>query len=166
MSAPSELAGPLSALFGSAEQVAGHSLVVLLDFESGHRYGLMVTADGAGDHGRWARAANGKITPFGPGEEHAFVELLEHPRRDVEAHIEKRAAAVGLPALAAAWSLPGVELVRAMLNGPSQHFARLALEWLLPTELRELRAEILACSENRDFPEAVRALAQHLILRD
>jgi hypothetical protein len=166
MTAPSEIAQPLAALFASAEQVAGHAFVALLDFESGPRYGLLATADGTGDHGRWARASGGKITPFGPGEAPSFVELLEHPRRDVETLIEKRAAALGLPALATAWSLPATDLVRAMLAGPSQHFARLAMEWLLPTELRELSAELRACSENRDFPEPVRALAAHLIPRE
>ncbi len=161
-----ELQEKLKSLHGGAEAFAGEAFVALLDFGSGLRYGLVATADGAGDHGRWAVAHEGKLRVFGSGSERDFIELLEHPRRDVDAQIEGAAAKAGLPGLETAWSLPSIELLRATLRGRSQHFARLALAWILPTELRELRADLRACAENDSFPDAVRRQAEHLIVRE
>jgi hypothetical protein len=162
----SELSERLLAHFSGAEVLEARAFVSLIDFDTGLRYGLVTTEDGSGEHGRWAVASQGKVTLFESGGERAFVELVEHPRREVEAKIEAAATKLGLPPLDTTWSLPTIDLLRALMRAGSQHYARLALGWVLPSELRELRSDIQAVANNNSFPAGVRSLAERMIVAE
>ena len=138
-----------------ADEVAGKAFIPLIKLDSGCDYGL---AEGP----TWARSDGTTLTVFSADTVRAFVEVFEHPRREFEDRVEKRAGEVGLPATEAAWSFPALQLVRAMLAEETAYFVRLALLWLLPTELREMRADIQAVSEREEMPQALRDLAVHL----
>jgi hypothetical protein len=57
-----------------------------------------------------------------------------------------------------------VEVIRAVLARQSSYLTRLALEWIRPTELRELRREILAVREVPNLPVAVKQYAERLVV--
>jgi hypothetical protein len=62
------------------------------------------------------------------------------------------------------FAFPVADLVRAVLDKRISYLTRLALAWLRPTELRELRAEILAVSKDSFMPSPVRDLAGRLVV--
>lgn len=147
---------------GGAELVGQHPFVPMLVLESTMRVGL--THDGCSDSFVWALADGQTLTLFSASTAAMFVEVFEHRRDDFESRLGQGAAGVGLPAEATAWSFPAVQLVRAMLASPSPHFRRCALGWLLTTELRELRADILRVAADTATPTALRELARRMVV--
>jgi hypothetical protein len=142
---------------GRVEDVGGARFLPLVELASGARLGL-------DEVGRWAlaEAEATELRPVVPGAERTFVELCEQPRRELEARIEAAAGALGFSADALLASLPSVAIVRSLLGLRSAHVVRLALLWLLPSELRELRVEIAAVAADERHPRAVRELAARL----
>ena len=112
----------------------------------------------------WAFAEGDRLVKFAKETARHFVEVLEHPRRELDDRIEREAASRGLPGDETLFSFPSVELVRAILETRAAHFCNIALRWLLPTELRELRADIQAVANDEELPEALRDLAAHLVV--
>lgn len=163
---------------GAIERVGGDAFFGLLTFESGCRIGLALgdaeqaaacwaavsgpAMDGAAVDG--AAVDGAVLTKFAESDAIKFVELIEHPRADIEARIEQAAKELELPAQSVVFSLPVVELVRAMLEKERAHFCRQCLLWLLPSELRALRAEIAAVAENELLPRQLRDLAARLVV--
>jgi hypothetical protein len=155
----SELLSALAALVaaGDAETLGKHHYVPVFTLDSGARCGLV-------EDGRWALAEGDNLVLFGDGDERAFVEVVEHRRSDVDERIELGAKALGLSVDQVLFSFPAVELTRALLATRSGHFVRLALEWLLPSELRSLRGEIAAVAADPHFQTSLRDLAQRMVV--
>jgi hypothetical protein len=144
---------------GDSEQVQERHFVGIFTLDSGLRYGLV-------DDLGWALVDGDQLTVFQSGNEPAFVEVLEHPRREFDERLEKGAAAMGFPAEDVLFSFPTMELVRVMLEGSSQHFCRLAIMWVQPSELRPLRAVLSGVAESPAWPAALRELAARLVVAE
>jgi hypothetical protein len=142
---------------GDTESFGERRFISLYTLESGARCGIVE------DLG-WALAHGPELVRFAPGTEKRFVEVLEQARADFEAGLEHGAVNKGFAAQDLVWSFPAIELVRALLATGSPHFTRVALLWLLPTELRELRAEIERAADDARLPDAVRDLARRLVV--
>ncbi len=144
---------------GKGQSVADTVFIPLLTLDSGSVIGLDKEA-------HWvATSPDGtSVHPFGPGEEKWFYEAAENPRSDFEEQLGQGAKQAGLEADPVVFSFPSVDLVREVLGINSQYFARLGLLWLLPSELRPLRKEIVAVAENDKYPRQVRELAQRLVV--
>jgi hypothetical protein len=136
--------------------------VEILSFDA--RFGVACDADG--ENVAWARQVEpgAALVRFTPTAAKHFVELLEQPRRGLDEQIEAAAHKLGMPVDPLLLSLPSVELVRAMLKSGSPHYCRVALQWLVPTELRELRDDIAPLVDDRNLPIMVRELAEHLLV--
>jgi hypothetical protein len=136
----------------------GSRFVPLVTLDSGARVGLDAEA-------RWLLAPEtGAPVPFSPTTAHLFHEVLEQKRRRFDDALEEAARAAGLPAEAALFSFPAVDVVRAVLAKEHPYLTRLALEWIGPTELRLLRAEIQSVTRAQGMPVPVRELAERLIV--
>ena len=144
----------------AAQQPGDDRIVVLMTLESGSRYGLTLV----GDHPTWARDDGSAVTIFGEGTERAFVEVFEQSRSEFDTLVDSGAAQAGLPVEAALFSFPVEALVRAMLATRSAHYCRLALAWLLPSELRPLRADIAPVASDTSMPHDIRDLAERLVV--
>ena len=142
---------------GEAVAVGELSFVSVLELASGARYGLL-----AGP--RWAVLEGERLIPFAPGDEKAFVEALEYPRREFDDLLEAGARARGFDGEAVMFTFPALELVQAMLVSGSPHFTRVALHWMRPTEIRAARAQLVAVTQNQLMAQAVRQLAERLIV--
>jgi hypothetical protein len=142
---------------GAGERLGESPYLPVLRLESDARLGVDA-------QGRWVLVPAGasELVAFGPGAEPRFVEVVELDRDDFEHQVSDQANALGLDAVAVLLSFPAVPLIRSLLQSESSHVLRLALEWLLPSELREARAEIDAVAANRLLPQAVRDLARRL----
>lgn len=101
---------------------------------------------------------------YGPEREHVLAEVLEWKRRAFDDALEQGAAALGLPADELLVAFPAVELARAMLQHDSAYLVRLALQWLLPSELREARPDIVAVTKRSTLPRPIKELAQRLVV--
>jgi hypothetical protein len=108
------------------------------------------------------RPTTGAPAPEPPAAAHHFHEVLEWKRSRFDDSVEAAARAAALPVDEAVFSFPAVDVVRAVLAKQHAYMTRLALEWLRTTELRELRAEIVAVGRALDMPVAVKDLAERL----
>lgn len=132
--------------------------VPLAPLESGATIGLDV-------HGGWViHRTDLGLAHWAEGDEPRFTEAVELRRHQFEERLAAGAAAAGLPAEDVVLTFPSVPLVRALLHKRSAHVCRLALLWLLPSELRELRADIAAVAADTQLPRAVRDLAARLVV--
>ena len=130
----------------------------LLTLESGQRIGLTAAA-------AWvAVPAEGPPRVFTADEAHAFYEVLESKRSEVEDRLEEAARAAGLPPDDVVLAFPAAAVVRAVLGKNLPYMTRLALLWLRATELRELRADIVAVSRSPGMPVPIKDLAERLIV--
>jgi hypothetical protein len=149
-------------LEGGAGDVAGpgpERFLPLVTLDSGARCGL-----DAG--GRWLIAPDDgrPIVRYAPADAHLFHEVLEQKRRRFDDAIEDAARAAGLPAEEVLFAFPAVEVIRAVLAKEHPYLTRLALEWIGPTELRLLRAEIRAVTRVTHMPLPVKELAERLVV--
>jgi hypothetical protein len=142
---------------GEAEKLGERHFMTVLTLESGMRYGLV-------EDGRWAVVEEGALTVFEPGKEVLFVEVFEVPRLEFDERLERRGKELEFGADDLLYSFPVIELVGAMLGSASPHFRRMALMWLLPTELRALRDRISSVAADRSMPAALRELAQRMVV--
>ena len=149
------------------ESIADRRFVALLTLDSGMRYGLHFDVDEQGvvTHApAWAVEREGALTCFDVDTAKHFVEVLEHDRRQFEERLEARAREVGLPEMDVVFSFPAFDLVRAMMSSESHHYMRLGMSWLLPSELRELRAALITIRDNGELPDRLRSLAHRLVV--
>ncbi len=133
----------------------------LFQLDSEIRYGL----DGTG---RWSLVApdENALRVFAAGTEAWFIEWLEHARDDIESAARAGAQTCGLPSDLVEASMPAVELVRAVLVSRSVFGCRRALQWLWPSELRAVRAELVELADDSAMPQPVRQLAAHLVVTE
>lgn len=146
---------------GAGEDLPGAKgrILVLATLDSGARCGL-------DEAGAWILVNEGAAEPvrFSTDGAYLFHEALEWKRSRFEAAIEEGARALGLPESDVVFSFPAVDVVRAVLAKQAAYMTRLALEWLLPSELRELRADIAAVRKQDNMPAPVKQLAERLIV--
>jgi len=144
---------------GAGESIAGASFLPLFALDSGAVIGLDATAT-------WVIVPDDGRPPIicVSGAEHALIEAIESKREDFDAQLEAAAREKGLPPEAVSFAFPAVALVRGVLSGPSAYLIRLALRFLRPTELRDVRAEIVAIAESKNLPGSTKDLAKRLIV--
>jgi hypothetical protein len=137
----------------------GERFLALVTLDSGARCGLDREA-------RWLLVPDDAGAPlrFSPADAHLFHEPLEWKRARFDDAIEEAARALGLPAEDVLFSFPAVAVIRAVLAKQVAYLTRLALSWIGPTELRELRRDILAVAKSREMPAPVKELADRLVV--
>jgi hypothetical protein len=162
------MASPLEPLLrelldgGAGEPLAGlpdgGRFLPLVTLESGQRIGLTAAAT-------WiAVPAEGPPRPYAAEDAHIFYEVLEVKRADFESLLEEASRAAGLPPDDVVLEFPAAGVVRAVLGKGLPYMTRLALLWIRTTELRELRADILAVSRSPLMPVPIKELAEHLVV--
>jgi len=131
----------------------------LLTLDSGARCGLDREAG-------WVLVPDDGREPvrYAAGHAYLFHEALEWKRARFDDTVEAAARAQGLPAEAVLFSFPAVEVIRAVLAKGAPYLTRLALQWIAPTELRELRRDIKVVSVHPDMPVPTKELAERLIV--
>jgi hypothetical protein len=143
---------------GGGEIAEGQRFLPLVTLDSGARYGL--DKDLA-----WILvSAEGVTVRYAPAQAHLFHEALEWKRARFDDAIEAGAKAHGLPPEGVLFSFPAVAVIRAVLAKQASYLTRLALQWIGPTELRELRAEIKDVIGQDNMPVPVRELAERLLV--
>ncbi|WP_437516635.1 hypothetical protein [Sorangium sp. So ce1099] len=142
---------------GGGEPIEGGRFLPLVTLESGARVGLDSAATWV-----FAPEGGGAAQAFAPERGRIFFEVLESKRDDFDASIEAAAKAAGLPPEEVAFSFPAAEVVRAVLARGLPSMTRLALSWLRLTEVRALRADIMAVSRDPTMPVPIRDLAERL----
>lgn len=143
---------------GGGEPLEGGRFLPLVTLESGARVGLDSSAT-------WVFAPEGGGAAQALAHERGrvfFFEVLESKRDDFDASIEAAARAAGLPPEEVAFSFPAADVVRAVLARGLPSMTRLALSWLRLTEVRALRADIMAVSRDPTMPVPIRDLAERL----
>lgn len=138
---------------------AGERYLPLCTLDSGAQVGLdhearwLIVPDDGKPATRWA-------------EESAwlFHEPLEWKRSRFDDALEDAARTLGLPPEDVAFHFPAVEVIRAVLSKQASYTTRLALSWIRPTELRELRRDIVAVTKHEDMPAAIKAFAERLVV--
>jgi hypothetical protein len=161
MTSSIEQFGALKAQDGALDSVEGRPFLTLVTMESGMQFGL-VERDGALC---WARAASGVLVFFEPGTERRFLEWFEEDREAFEDAIAEAASTRGFDGRAVADSVPAMALVEGILALRTPLVCRLALRWVLPTELRPLRSAIAGVAADRTLPQDVRDLAERMTVR-
>jgi hypothetical protein len=138
---------------------AGDRFLPLVTLDSGARCGL----DAAG---RWILVPDDGRAPvrWAPELAHLFHEPLEWKRDRFDDAIEQAARALGLPPDDVVFAFPAIEVIRAVLAKQQSYLTRLALQWIRPTELRPLRADIVAVTKQDDIPAAIKLLAERLVV--
>jgi hypothetical protein len=146
---------------GGGEALEGGRFLSLATLESGARVGLDAS-------GAWTLVPDDGSAPRAYAQEHGhvFFEVLESKRDEFDAKIEEGARAVGLPPEQVVFSFPAIGVVRAVLAKGLPYMTRLALQWLRLTELREVRADIVAVSRDPMMPSPVRDLAARLTVAE
>ena len=143
---------------GGGEELGGQRFLPLVTLESGARYAIDAEL-------RWiVIASNGEASVVSAEKAHLLHEALEWKRDRFDAEIEAAAKTHGLPVDDLVFSFPVFDLARAVLSRQSSYMTRLALEWLRPTELRPLRAEIKAVLDKPNIPSPIKDLAARLVV--
>jgi hypothetical protein len=143
---------------GEVAPTGADPFVPLVTLDSGARCGLDREA-------AWLFVPeSGPTVRYAPATAHLFHEVLEHKRRRFDDAVEDAARALGLPAEQVLFSFPAVDVIRAVLAKEHPYLTRLALEWIAPTELRSLRAEIRAVTQAMGMPLPVKELAARLVV--
>jgi hypothetical protein len=156
---PTAVVATVAALLsaGAGEALGEARFLPLVTLDSGARCGL----DAAG---RWVLVPDDgrPAVAFDPADAHLFHEVLEWKRARFDDALEAGARAAGIPHDDVVLGFPAVPIVRAVLAKEHAYLTRLALEWIAPTELRELRDAIRAAGRGPNMPLAVRQLAERL----
>jgi len=154
------LASRLAEILDTGGEPAGDQrFVPLVTLDSGVRCGL-------DREGRWLLVPGDGRAPvrFDPGVAHLFHEALEWKRARFDDAVETEARALGLPAEEIVFGFPAIDVIRGVLAKEHPYLTRLALEWIAPTELRALRAELRAVTRTANMPLAVKELAERLVV--
>lgn len=131
----------------------------LITLDSGARVGL--DQDGAFV---FVRAEDPNIIPYSPEQAYVFHEVVESKRNHFDDALEESANALGLPGIDVSIAFPTLPIVRAVLAKNMHYTTRLALTFLRPTELRDMRDEIKRIAEDRYLPTGLRDFAERLLV--
>lgn len=144
---------------GGGELFFSSRFFPLVELDSGARVGLDVQA-------RFVITIPESLCVYSPNAGHMFHEVLEMSRNKFDDALENGAKSHGLPALEVSLAFPASGIVRAVLIKNMHYTTRLALQWLRPSELRDVQTEIRQIVEDRRTPTALRDFANRLIVRD
>lgn len=155
----SPLAARIAEIFARGEGQGEPPFLPLVTLDSEARYGLDAER-------RWILAGPEGAAPLviSKSNVHLFHEALEWKRSRFDDAVTDAARALGLPEDEVVDSFPVFDLVRAMFERRVVFLTRLSLAWLRPSELREVRAEILVVSKDPLMPAPVRDLATRLVV--
>jgi hypothetical protein len=147
----------IAEIFARGEGSGEPPFLPLVTLDSEARYGLDAEL-------RWVLVAAEGTAPVVIRKDnvHLLHEALEWKRDRFDDAVTEAARAFALPEDEIVYSFPVIDLVRAILDKRVSYLTRLALSWLRPTELRELRAEIVSVSKDSFMPAPVRGLAERL----
>lgn len=144
---------------GAGEPIFSTRFFPLVELDSGSRVGLDA-------EGRFAITHPDALWVFATEHGHMFHEVLEWPRNKFDDALEQGAKLHGLPALEVSLSFPAAEIVRAVLIKNMHYTTRLALQWLRPSEIRDVQVEIRRITEDRKTPTVLRDFAARLLIRE
>lgn len=155
----STLRARITEVLAQAEGADAPRFLSLVTLESGARYGLDADL-------RWVLAAaeTGAVVTLDKDSVHLLHEAIEWKRDVFDDALADGARAHALPVDEVVDAFPVADLLRAVLDKRISYLTRLALAWLRPSELRALRAEILAVSKDSFMPAPVRGLAERLVV--
>ncbi len=144
---------------GKGEPLGATRFFALITLDSGARIGLDQT-------GRFVlvREEDPQLVAFSIEDAYFFHEVVESRRRSFDEAVEESAKGLGLPAIEVSLAFPAVEIVRAVLLKNMHYTTRLALGWLHPSELRDVRDEIKRIATDRYTPTSLRDFAERLIV--
>lgn len=142
---------------GKGETIFSTRFFPLVELDSGARVGLDAQA-------RFAVTLPDSLCVFAPEAAHMFHEVLEWKRNKFDDALEAGAKTHGLPAIEVSLSFPATGIVRAVLVKNMHYTTRLALQWLRPSELRDVQAEIRMIAADRATPTALRDFALRLLV--
>lgn len=151
----------LSLLFenGGGEPTPLGRVLALLTLESETRIAIDA------DKRFYALPADGRpVMRCEAGSEYMFYEVLESRRNHFEDQLCEAARKHSLPELELLSAFPSVEIIRGVLEKNMAHTTRLALLWALPSELRDLRADIIKASKAKHMPAAILELCERLVV--
>lgn len=151
----------LSAIFeaGGGEDAADSRVLALAALESETRIAIDA------EKRFYALPPEGRA-PFRcePGNEYMFYEVLESKRSAFEDQLCEAARKHSLPENELLSAFPSIEIIRGVLEKNMAHTTRLALLWALPSELRELRADIIKASKAKNMPAAIKQLCERMVV--
>jgi hypothetical protein len=155
----STLRARIAEVLGRGEGAGEPRFLPLLTLDSGARYGLDAEL-------RWilVAAEGGAVVAIDMDTVHLLHEAIEWKREAFDEALAEAARTHNLPEDEVVFSFPVAALIRAVLEKRISYLTRLALAWLRPSELRELRVEILAVSKDSFMPAPVRGLAERLVV--
>jgi hypothetical protein len=144
---------------GSGETVFAARFFPLVELDSGARVGLDAQA-------RFAITQPDALWVYAPEEGHMFHEVLEWKRNKFDDALEEGAKAHGLPPIEVSLSFPASGIVRAVLVKNMHYTTLLALQWLRPSEVRDVQVEIRRIVEDRKNPTVLRDFARRLLVSE
>jgi hypothetical protein len=142
---------------GAGETLFSTRFFSLVELDSGARVGLDA-------QGQFAIALPDALVVFAPDDGHMFHEVLEWKRNKFDDALEEGAKAHGLPPIEVSLAFPAVGIVRAVLVKNMHYTTRLAMQWLRPSELRDVQVELRRIATDRATPTALRDFANRLLL--
>jgi len=142
---------------GAGEPLFATRFFPLVELDSGARVGLDAQA-------RFVIALPDELCICSFDNGHMFHEVLEWNRNKFDDALEQGAKPHGLPPLEVSLSFPASEIVRAVLVKNMHYTTRLALQWLRPSELRDVQVEIRKIAEDRKTPTVLRDFAARMLL--
>lgn len=149
----------IAEIFARGEGQGEPPFLPLVTLDSDARYGLDAQL-------RWILAGPDGAAPvvIDKGNVHLLHEALEWKRSRFDDAVADSARALGLPEDEIVDSFPVFDLVRALFERRVVFLTRISLEWLRNSELREVRAEILAVSKDPKMPGPIRDLAARRVV--
>lgn len=144
---------------GGGELFFSSRFFPLVELDSGARVGLDTQS-------RFVVTLPESLCVYSPNAGHMFHEVLEWSRNKFDDALENGAKSHGLPAVEVSLAFPASGIIRAVLIKNMHYTTRLALQWLRPSELRDVQTEIRHIVEDRATPNTLRDFANRLILRD
>lgn len=144
---------------GGGEAIFATRFFPLVELDSGARVGLDAQA-------RFAITLPDALCTYAPEAGHMFHEVLEWKRSKFDDALEEGAAVHGLAPIEVSLAFPATGIVRAVLVKNMHYTTRLALQWLRPTELRDVQVEIRHIVQDRATPTQLRDFAARLLVRE
>ena len=142
---------------GGGETIFATRFFPLVELDSGTRVGLDAQA-------RFAITHPDALCIYAPDEGHMFHEVLEMKRNQFDDALEAGAKVHGLDAIEVSLSFPASGIVRAVLVKNMHYTTRLALQWLRPSEVRDVQVEIRRIVQDRRNPTVLRDFATRLLV--
>jgi hypothetical protein len=142
---------------GGGETVFAARFFPLVELDSGALVGLDEKA-------QFAITLPDVLCTFAPDTGHMFHEVLEWKRNKFDDALEEGAKVHGLAPLEVSFAFPATGIVRAVLVKNMHYTTRLALQWLRPSEMRDVQVEIRRIADDRATPTQIRDFAARLLL--